>query len=372
VRIRASQLHTGTETLTDALLEFENERITRIAKYAGESCDSSVESLVPGFVDVHCHGGGGAFFFDEDDKAIDHAAQFHLNHGTTTLVASFIANPVELIERQITRLVALMPLKNIRGMHLEGPFLSEIFCGAHNPEFLLPPTDELITRFLKVGKGNILMMTIAPELPNAMNAIRNLASQGVIAAIGHSDADNLITRQAIDNGAKLVTHFFSAMRPIHHRIGSMTLATLLDERIHLELILDSVHIFPEAVAIPKSLAPRRVIAITDALSVAGQPDGDYRLGTVDVELRSGIAKIKGKDLLAGSTLTMDRSFKSAITKLNFTPLEAVQAFATRPAKLFGFDDVGELRPGHRADFLAFDSDWNLKSVWFRGSQLPQV
>lgn len=367
--IRAERVITSTEIIQNVTLKIEDGKILDISNNHSYAADLVAKTVVPGFVDIHCHGGSGSHFFDRESGLAANSANFHLRHGTTSVIASFIAAPISELKKQISDLVEQLPLLNIVGIHLEGPYLSEIFCGAHNPDFLSTPNIDEIKSLLEFGNGWIKMITIAPELPGALESISYLNSVDVIAAIGHSDADDLITKNSIDAGAKLVTHFFSAMRPIHHRIGGMTLSSLFDERIHLELILDNVHIATNAIAIPLHFAPDRIIGITDALAVAGQPDGDYTLGTTEVELRNSIAKIKGQDLLAGSTLTMDRSFKSAVTRLGLEPIRAVQAFSSRPANLMKLNNVGDIKVGMDADLLFMDQDFNLERVIFKGSPL---
>jgi N-acetylglucosamine-6-phosphate deacetylase len=365
--IRVNKLVSGTSIRKNVEVRVENKKIAAITPAGGQAVDLESEYLTPGFVDIHCHGGNGTHFFDSEPKAAEKSAEFHLKHGTTSLIASFIAAPIVDLREQIHGLVRQLPLLNIVGVHLEGPYLSEIFCGAHNPDFLSNPNVTEVKTLLNDGAGWIKMITIAPELPGALETISYLKSQGVVAAIGHSDADDQTTKSAIDAGASMVTHFFSAMGPIHHRISGMTLTTLFDERVNLELILDNVHIAPNAIKIPLNFATERIIGITDALAFAGLADGDYLLGTTNVELRNGIAKIKDKDLLAGSTLTMDKSFKSAVTNLGFSPIEAVQAFCQRPASVMKLTNVGEIAVGKDADLLLMDQDFNLQKVIFKGS-----
>lgn len=365
--IRTKKLITSIEILSEVDIHISNGKIADISKSTSQGAEFSTEILAPGFVDIHCHGGNGFHFFDLNAEAAQESAYFHLKHGTTSIVASFIAAQIPDLQKEISYLVNQLPLLNVVGIHLEGPYLSEIFCGAHNPAFLSAPSIPEVKALLELGSGWIKMITIAPELPHALETIAFLKSVGVIAAIGHSDADDKITTAAIDAGASIVTHFFSAMRPIHHRIGGMTLTTLFDNRVNLELILDNVHIATNAIAIPRHFSPERIIGISDALAVAGQPDGDYILGTTQVELRNGVAKIKGKDLLAGSTLTMDRSFRTAVTKLGFTPEQAVRAFCTRPAQMLGMNNVGDIKVGMDADLLLFNNEYELQKVFFKGS-----
>jgi N-acetylglucosamine-6-phosphate deacetylase len=365
--VRAERVITSQDEQSDIDIHIKDGKIVSLQKSVKGTADFHAEIVVPGFVDAHCHGGNGFHFFDENLEAARNSAQYHLEHGTTSLLASFVAAQITDLKKQIDSLVMQLPLLNIVGIHLEGPYLSETYCGAHNPDFLSLPSVEEIKMLLRAGDKWIKMITIAPELEGAIESISYLSSQGVIAAIGHSDADDEITKSAIDAGASLVTHFYSAMRPIHHRIGGMTLTSLFDDRIFLELILDNVHIATNAIAIPLHFATDRVIGITDALAVSGKPDGDYTLGTTQVELRNGIAKIKGKDLLAGSTLTMDKSFRSAVTRLGMTSSQAVRAFSTRPAKILGLNRVGDIAKGLDADLALLNHDYELQKVIFKGS-----
>lgn len=366
MKIFAERLITAGGEIDNALITVTDGSITEISTGIAKDSDFQGKIVVPGFVDIHCHGGIGHHFFDRNEVSAREAATFHLQHGSTSVIASFIAAPIDELIEQIRFLVQELPLLNIVGIHLEGPYLSEIFCGAHNPKFLSAPQLNDVKNLLDVGRGWIKMVTLAPELDGALDTISYLSKNGVIAAIGHSDADDVVTKKAIDHGARVVTHFFSAMRPIHHRIPGMTLTSLFDDRIFLELILDNVHIATNAIAIPLHFASDRILGITDALSVAGMPDGDYELGTTKVELRNKVAMIKGQNLLAGSTLTMDRSFKNSINSLGLTPQQAVHAFSVRPSQIFGLDSVGDIKVGKDANILLLDEDFTLEKVFFKG------
>ncbi|MFC7766269.1 N-acetylglucosamine-6-phosphate deacetylase [Leucobacter soli] len=200
----------------------------------------------------------------------------------------------------------------IRGIHLEGPWLSPVRAGAHAPGLLRHPDPRELDALLAAGRGRIRMVTIAPELPGALDAIRRIVDAGAVAAIGHTDADYETTRRAIDAGARVATHLFNAMRPLHHREPGPTLALMEDPRVSVELIADGVHLHPALVdGVRDAVGPDRVLLVTDAMDAAGYADGDYRLGELDVEVRGGIARLAGSDTIAGSTATMDAMFRAA-------------------------------------------------------------
>lgn len=306
--------------------------------------------LIPGFIDLHVHGGGGGSF---SKAQVDQATGYHRRHGTTTMLASLVSETMVELKQQIRALLPHVQLGNIAGIHLEGPFLAELRCGAHDASVLCAPRGELIEELLALGSGAIRMVTIAPELDGAENAIAIFASHGVLAALGHSDADAETAHYGVNAGARVVTHLFNGMRPLHHRQTGLVDVGLLDSRLTCELILDGHHLSDEITEIALRLLGDRWIAVTDAVAAAGIADGIYELGTLQVEAKDGIVRLLPGGALAGSTLTMDRAFAAIIGKFHRPPLEAVQATSTRPAALLGRHDIGELRAGARADLVVW-------------------
>lgn len=329
--------------------------------------------LVPGFVDMHSHGGGGGTFSDPTPESVDVALALHRRHGTTTSLASLVSEQPTPLLRQVAALAELAEDGAIAGIHLEGPWLSPHRCGAHEPSALRDPTAAEIDALLAAGRGAVRMVTLAPELPGALDAVRRLADAGVVVAIGHTDATFEQARRAIDAGARVATHLFNAMRPVHHREPGPVIACLDDPRVTMEMIADGVHLHP---ALYRDVATRsgadRVALVTDAMAAAGMPDGDYRLGTLGVEVTEGVAHVAGSDTIAGSTATMDRLFGFAVHHLGVDReaalLSAVRQTSLNPARALGLAEVG-LTPGARADLVALDPDLRVRAVMRAGAWL---
>lgn len=320
-----------------------------------DAFDAGGRLLVPGFLDLHCHGGGGGSFTTGDRSSAEQAATFHRLHGTTTLVASTVSSSPATLLRACKTLGALANEGLLAGIHLEGPYLSAHRCGAQNPAHLRPPSVEELQHLVEVSGHNVVQVTLAPELDGAMNAIRWLVKEGIIVAIGHSDANAETVEQAIDAGASLATHLCNAMTPLHHRDPTAALALLDDERVVIEVINDGVHLLPATVRLIAARAGRKRLAfITDAISAAGQGDGTYELGDLSVCIVGGVARLKTSDshdgAIAGSTLTMDVAFQRALT-LGLDPVDVARATATVAAELLGLGDRGTIEVGKRADFV---------------------
>lgn len=306
--------------------------------------------LIPGFVDVHVHGGGGGSFSRAE---VEVAAAFHRQHGTTSMLASLMSESMDELKQQIRALLPHVERGSIAGIHLEGPFIAERRCGAHDPGVLCAPRGEYVEELLAVAAGAIRMVTIAPELEGAQSAIAVFASHGVTAALGHSDATATDAHFGANAGASVVTHLFNGMRPLHHRETGLADVALLDSRLTCELILDGHHLSPEITEIALRLLGNRWIAVTDAVAAAGLGNGRHTLGGRAVEAVDGVVRLTQSGALAGSTLTMDRAFETIMARFHRSPLEAVQATSTRPAALIGRHDLGVLRPGARADLVVW-------------------
>ena len=265
--------------------------------------------VVPGFIDMHVHGGGGASYTDAHDIA--RAAEFHLRHGTTTTLASLVtAGPAELLTG-VHALAEATRQGVVAGIHLEGPWLSQARCGAHDPELMRDPDPAEIGAVLAAGGDAIRMVTLAPELAGCDAAIQQFLDAGVVVAVGHTNATYEQTQHAIALGATVGTHLFNAMPPLHHRNPGPVLALLADPRVTVELIADGVHVHPAVVrAVIESAGPDRVAVVTDAVAAAGCEDGEFRLGAVPIDVVSGVARVQGTSTIAGSTATMDQLFRT--------------------------------------------------------------
>ena len=341
---------------------------------AGSVVDLSGHLIVPGFVDVHVHGGGGGSFSSADPEECMTAVETHRRHGTTSMVASTVTGELADLARQAAVLAELVQQGELVGIHFEGPFISPHRCGAHQPELLRDPDPADVHKLLDAAHGTASMMTVAPELPGGLESVRLLADAGVIAAIGHTDSSYDATREAIDAGATVATHLFNAMPALGHRAPGPVAALLEDERITVELINDGTHLHPAVLQLAvREAGDGRVAFITDAMGAAGMNDGRYPLGPMQVEVRDGVARISEGPTagsIAGSTLTLDRAFQRAVTVDGLTVDQAVQALSATPARLLGIDDrAGALQTGKDADLVVLDAAYDVVGVMRRGEWL---
>ncbi|MFJ9646927.1 N-acetylglucosamine-6-phosphate deacetylase [Streptomyces sp. NPDC004244] len=343
----------------------------RIAGSAPEDAavvDLSGHWVVPGFVDMHNHGGGGASFTSGTAEEVLKGVRTHREHGTTTLVASTVTGDLDELARRAGLLAELTQQGEIAGIHFEGPFINPCRKGAHKAELLRDPDPAEVRKLVDASHGAARMVTLATELPGGLDSVRLLAEHGVIAAIGHTDSTYDQTRQAIDAGATVATHLYNAMPGMEHRAPGPIAALLEDERVTVELINDGTHLHPAMLELAFHHAgAHRVALITDAMDAAGFGDGTYHLGPLEVEVKQGVARLVEGGSIAGSTLTLDTAFKRSVT-LDRLPVESVvQAISANPAKLLGlYDQVGSLEPGKHADLVVLDATFDLKGVMRRG------
>ncbi|WP_432037704.1 N-acetylglucosamine-6-phosphate deacetylase [Streptomyces cucumeris] len=335
--------------------------------------------IVPGFIDIHVHGGGGASFSAGTAEEALTVVRTHRAHGTTTLLASTVTGDLDDLARQASVLSELVEQGELAGIHFEGPFISPHRCGAHQPSLLRAPDPADVRKLVDAARGTARMMTLAPELPGGLESVRLLADSGIIAAVGHTDSGYEATREAVDAGATVATHLFNAMPSLLHREPGPIAALLEDERVTVELINDGTHLHPAVLQLAFHRAGAgRVAFITDAMGAAGMSDGRYPLGPMEVEVRDGVARISDGPTagsIAGSTLTLDRAFRRAVTVDGLSVGEAVRALSTTPAKVLGVDGrVGSLEPGKDADLAVLGPDFRLRGVMRRGTWVvdPEV
>ncbi|SDF01150.1 N-acetylglucosamine-6-phosphate deacetylase [Pseudonocardia oroxyli] len=327
-----------------------------------------VAVVVPGFVDLHVHGGGGAAYTTGDPAEARRALRFHRAHGTTTTLASLVtAGPAEL-RRAVDALTELVADGELAGVHLEGPWLAEARCGAHDPALLRDPDPAELDALLATGV--VRMVTLAPERRGALDAIRRVAGAGALAAVGHTDAGYELVGSAIEAGVRVGTHLFNAMAPLHHREPGPAAALLGDPRVTVELVTDGLHVHPALWdLVLASAGPTRVAAVTDAMVAAGMPDGRYRLGGLDVRVREGVARLERRGSIAGSTATGDallRAIVAAAPDRRSGLVRAVAMTAGTPAATLGLD-VGVLEPGRRADLVVLSPELTVREVWRGGA-----
>ncbi|MFI8344433.1 N-acetylglucosamine-6-phosphate deacetylase [Streptomyces sp. NPDC085639] len=357
-----------TGTVAGGRIIVEGDRIAGSAHDATTTVDLSGHWIVPGFVDMHNHGGGGASFTSGTAEDVLKGVRTHREHGTTTLVASTVTGDLDELARRAALLAELTQAGEIAGIHFEGPFINPCRKGAHKEDLLRDPDPAEVRKLIDAAHGAARMFTLATELPGGLDSVRLLAEHGVIAAIGHTDATYEQTRAAIDAGATVATHLFNAMPPLAHREPGPIAALLEDERITVELINDGTHLHPAALELAFHHAgAHRVALITDAMDAAGFGDGTYHLGPLEVEVKHGVARLVEGGSIAGSTLTLDTAFKRSVT-LDKLPVESVvQAISANPAKLIGlYDEIGSLEPGKYADLVVLDAAFDVKGVMRRG------
>ncbi|MFD7893976.1 N-acetylglucosamine-6-phosphate deacetylase [Streptomyces sp. NPDC059568] len=357
-----------TGTVEGGRVIVEGRRIVGAAPDDAAVLDLSGHWLVPGFVDMHNHGGGGASFTGGSVDDVLTGIRTHREHGTTTLVASTVTGEMDFLAQRASILSELVEQGDLAGIHFEGPFISPCRKGAHSEELLRDPDPAEVRKLLDAARGTARMVTLATELPGGIDSVRLLAEHGVIAAIGHTDATYEQTVEAIDAGATVATHLFNAMPPLGHRTPGPIAALLEDERVTVELINDGTHLHPAALELAFHRAGGgRVAFITDAMDAAGFGDGRYQLGPLAVDVKDGVARLVEGGSIAGSTLTLDTAFKRAATVDRLPVEEIVQAISANPAKLLGVDDrVGSLEPGKDADLVVLDAGFSVKGVLYKG------
>ncbi|GBQ04072.1 N-acetylglucosamine-6-phosphate deacetylase [Streptomyces spongiicola] len=347
----------------------EGTRIGGHAPAGAPSVDLSGHWLVPGFVDMHNHGGGGASFTSGTAEDVLTGVRTHHGHGTTTMVASTVTGEMDFLTHRAGFLSELVEQGDLAGIHFEGPFISPCRKGAHSGELLRDPDPAEVRKLLDAARGTAKMVTLAPELPGGMESVRLLAEHGVIAAVGHTDATYEQTVEAIDAGATVATHLFNAMPVLGHRAPGPIAALLEDERVTVELINDGTHLHPAALELAfRHAGAARVAFITDAMDAAGFGDGVYRLGPLAVEVSEGVARLVEGGSIAGSTLTLDTAFRRAAT-VDALPVEdIVRAISTNPARLLGLHDrVGSIEAGKDADLVVLGADFTLRGVMRKGA-----
>jgi N-acetylglucosamine-6-phosphate deacetylase len=330
--------------------------------------------VLPGFVDLHVHGGGG-HSFAEGGEAARRAVDHHARHGTTTTLASLVSAAREDLLSAIEGLVPLVDDGLIAGLHLEGPYLAATHRGAHDPRVLRAPDRAELAELLAAARGRVRMVTLAPELPGALPAIAQVLEADAIVAVGHTAASFAQARDAIAEGATVATHLGNGMPPFHHRAGGPVAAALLDDRCTCELIVDGHHLADEVVALWfETAGADRVALITDAILATGCPAGEYMLGSMPVRVRDGVVRLAEEDgsgPLAGSTLTMDAAVRRCV-ELGLALPDVSTAASLTPARVLGLANTrGSIAPGKRADLVVLDDDLEVLDVVRGGRRLEE-
>jgi N-acetylglucosamine-6-phosphate deacetylase len=366
--VTADKLWDGTQLLSNPVVGIEDGRIASLS--ARKACEIPASprildypgaTLAPAFFDVHIHGAVGHDAMEATPEALNAIGRFLAARGTGSYLATTVTAQLDVTLRALSGLAKLIaqpptpaqarPL----GIHLEGPFLSHVKRGVQPSEHLLAPDIALFDRFFDAAEGHIRLMTLAPELPGAVELTAHATACGVRVSMGHSNATAAETRAAIATGAVSATHTFNAMRPLDHHEPGILGVVLTDDSIFAELICDGIHTAPEMVKLWwKAKGPERGILVTDAMSAAGMPDGEYRLGGFAVQVANGRATANG--MLAGSVLTLDRALANFV-KFTGAPLElALRLVTANPAAMTGLGaQAGSLAVGQPANLVAVDA-----------------
>ena len=360
--ILASEQIVTADGVRPGELVIENGRIAEVRERSNAAGVLDLDGcpVLPGYIDLHVHGGGGAQCNTDDPDEVLSVARFHATGGTTALLATTVAASVEELEAALAAIAVCTSWAGgatVLGSHLEGPFLSRRRPGAMDPALFIEPDQRALRRLLRAGDGTVRMMTIAPELPGALDMIRALVADGVTVSVGHGDATYGEARAAVDAGARCATHTFNAMPPLHHREPGLLGAVLDLDELTCELICDGIHVHPAALRLAfRAKGLSRTTLVTDAMQAAGMPDGEYRLGSATVTVSSGRADLAGGGSIAGSTLTMDAAVRNAIRFLDISLAEAALLASENPARLLGLDHrKGAIAPGFDADLTILDN-----------------
>ena len=365
---------TPIRALTGAEIAVENGKIVSVgprdaATDAGaEIFDVGGLWVVPGFIDMHVHGGGGYDFMDATVEAFHGAARMHALHGTTTLLPTSLASGDEALLDMIHAyqdavrapwVGAAMP-----GLHLEGPYFSLAQAGAQAPDAITPPDPERTARILKAAHGSILRWSSAPELPGSMEFAREMRERGILLSIGHSDARESVVAEAIENGYTHLTHFYSGMSTIvrekSYRFPGIVESGYLYPELTVEIIADGCHLPASLLRLVyQSMGTRRVALVTDALRGAGMPEGESIIGSLKEGRRciveDGVAKLPDRSAFAGSVATTDRLVRNMVQLAGAPLQDAVKMMSLTPARILGFQDRGMLAAGYRADIVCLDA-----------------
>lgn len=381
VTVKAALLDTGCGVVRSPLLVLDDGYITAITTSSpGEASpthDFSDALIVPGFLDVHVHGAAGHDVMEASSQGIDIIARFLAQHGTAKFLATTVTasladtlKAVDGIARQIARPPKHRGAKLI-GIHLEGPFVSHTKRGVHPSEHILAPTPEHLEKIWQASRGTVSLMTIAPELPGALETIRCARCLGIKVSLGHSDATAEQTWAAIQSGAVSATHTFNAMRQFDHREPGILGVVLDSDALFAEIICDGIHNSPEAVRLFHKAkgARQRGILVTDSMSAAGMSDGNHRLGGLCIQVTNGVARSAGGSL-AGSVLTLEVAVKKFADMTGCSLGTAAAMASLIPAKMLGIEKVFDV--GCEASFNIFDSDGGLLASFIRGTRLSST
>ena len=386
IAITASTLFTPLERIEQPLLLMDDGSIVEVTSRAAREVPTNIRLvdfadgiLAPGFIDLHIHGGAGHDVMEAGAGALPPVERLLVSHGVSSYFPTTVTAPLDATLSALTRLADAIEAagrspqpqnSELRarplGIHLEGPFISHKRRGVHPPENLLAPSPAAFDRFWQAARGHIRVLTIAPELPGALEVIKLASSRGVCVSLGHSNADLDAARAGFAAGARHATHTFNAMRPLDHRDPGILGEVLTDSRLSAEIIADGIHVDPVIVQLfLKAKGPEAAVLITDATAATGMPDGRYRLGSLEVEVKDGRCMVG--DSLAGSVLTMDRAVRNVMQFAQWDLQQAVRLATLNPARVAGVKQGGTLQAGAPADLVVLSPSGEVRKTIIRGA-----
>ena len=382
IALTASRLYTPLDCVEQPLLLIDGDTIAEISPQMAceipvgtKTMDFGEAILAPGFVDIHIHGGAGHDVMNADTAGMSAMEQLLAAHGVTSYFPTTVTAPVDQTLAALGRLAGLIEqAEQVRnenraqplGIHLEGPFISHLRRGVHPAADLLRPTVEMFDRFWEASRGRIRMMTIAPEIEGAEEVIAEAARRGVCVSLGHSNADLNAARAGVAAGARHCTHGFNAMRPLDHREPGIVGAMLTDPRLSADIIADGVHLDPSIVQLfLTAKGADWSVLITDATAATGMPEGRYRLGSFEVEVKNGRCMSEGR--LAGSVLTMDRAVRNVMQFAGWELQRALRPASLNPARVTGLAGRGKLEAGCKADIVVLTPSGEVQATMVGGA-----
>ncbi|MCL4522652.1 MAG: N-acetylglucosamine-6-phosphate deacetylase [Acidobacteria bacterium] len=382
--IFAGRVLTPLEEIIDGVVLVEDRRIAAVGHRDNVQIPAGTReirapsmTIVPGFVDVHIHGAGGHDVMEADPAALRTVAQTAARFGTTSLVATTVTAELNRTCRSVERISQFIRAQStpsvaeaeILGIHFEGPFISSARRGVQPQEWIVASSTESLRRMLDASAGCGKILTLAPELPGALELVDAARAKGLVVALGHTDATFDESQAAIQRGARHAVHVFNAMRPFSHRETGILGAVLTSPDVTTELIADGVHVDPAAMRLLfAAKGAARVVLVSDATAAAAMPDGTYCLGTFEVSVAGGVCR-NAEGRLAGSTLTLDRALRNVVA-LGVPLADALRMLALNPATLLGMElTKGVLAPGADADLVLLNSDLHVAGVMTRGTGL---
>ncbi|WP_263384394.1 N-acetylglucosamine-6-phosphate deacetylase [Granulicella arctica] len=369
--ITAARLHTQAQTWINPVITLDDDGRIQSVESAAASTDDTI--LTPTFFDIHIHGAVNHDVMEGTPEAFARIGSFLAARGVGHYLATTVTAGIDATLRALEGIATQVELPSHEGatplgIHLEGPFVSHAKRGVHPPEHIVPPTIELFDRFQQAARGTIRLITLAPEIPGALDLIRHATAKGVKVSLGHSNATAAETHAAIAAGATSATHTFNAMRPLDHREPGILGVVLDDPTLFAELICDGIHVAPELVRLfYKAKGASRAILVTDGMSATGMPDGTYMLGGFEVEVADGRCMANG--VLAGSVLTMDRAVANFASFTGAAFAEVTDLASTNPARMLGLEAQMAIAPGQPANFNRYNPDGTLHATILNGRRV---